>query len=190
MSQNRTLFDEPESQLLDLFQEQVPPTSKIDVVQMDFVGADAMGWEELFAGFDRLYAITYSSGMGFIYALLQKFPYAEIIFGFDEVISYNLQEIMAYQLKTIERLKTISNQTKTDLLARIDNHTLKLRVAREKLSHEKIYLLEADDGRKRVVMGSANMSYAAFSGKQRENVCYVDGERAFDWYKQSFDQLK
>ncbi len=190
MSQNRTLFDEPESQLLDLFQEQVPPTSKIDVVQMDFVGADAMGWEELFAGFDRLYAITYSSGMGFIYALLQKFPYAEIIFGFDEVISYNLQEIMAYQLKTIERLKTISNQTKTDLLARIDNHTLKLRVAREKLSHEKIYLLEADDGRKRVVMGSANMSYAAFSGKQRENVCYVDGERAFNWYKQSFDQLK
>lgn len=173
-----------------MFQEQAAPTGKIDVVQMDFVTADAMGWEELFAGFDRLYAITYSSGMGFIYALLKKFPYAEIIFGFDEVISYNLQEIMAYQLKTIERLKTISNQTKTDLLARIDDHTLRLRVAREKLSHEKIYLLEADDGRKRVIMGSANMSYAAFSGKQRENVCYVDGERAFGWYKQSFDQLK
>lgn len=185
-----SLFDGEGNAQPDLFTEQATNSGKIDVVQMEFVAAEDMGWEQLFAGFDRLYAITYSSGIGFINSLLQKFPYAEIIFGFDEVISYNLQEIMAYQLKTIERLKTISNQTKTDLLARIDSNSLKLFVARQKLSHEKIYLLDADDGRKRVIMGSANMSYAAFSGKQRENICYLDGERAFEWYKQSFDQLK
>jgi len=107
---------------------------------------------------------------GFICTLLQKFQYAEIIFGFEEVMTYNLQEIMAYQPKTIERLRTTSNQAKIDMLARIDSHALKMFVARKKLSHEKIYLLEADSGRKRVVMGSANMSYAAFSGHQRENV--------------------
>jgi hypothetical protein len=34
------------------------------------------------------------------------------------------------------------------------------------------------------------MSYAAFSGRQRENICYIDGERAFDWYKNNFDDFK
>lgn len=185
-----SLFEGGENDQLDLFREKTGSSEKIEVVQLDFVGADSVSWEELFSGFDRLYAITYSSGMRFINDLLQKFAYAEIIFGFDEVISFNLQEIMAYQLKTIERLKVVSSQTKTDLLARIENSSLKMYVARQKLSHEKLYLLEAEDGRKRVIMGSANMSRAAFSGRQRENICYIDGERAFDWYKRSFDQLK
>ena len=103
----------------NLFDEQSADAGQIDVVQMEFVGAENVSWEELFTGFDRLYAITYSSGMGFIYALLQKFQYAEIIFGFEEVMTYSLQEIVAYQLKTIERLQTTSNQAKIDLLARI-----------------------------------------------------------------------
>ena len=60
----------------------------------------------------------------------------------------------------------------------------------EHLSHEKIYLLSADDGRKRVVMGSANMSFQAFGGGQRENICYMDGESAYDWYSDVFDSLK
>ena len=46
--------------------------------------------------------------------------------------------------------------------------------------HEKLYLLSASDGRKRVVLGSANLSYQAFSGIQRENICYIDGEEIFD----------
>jgi hypothetical protein len=157
---------------------------------MDFVGAEEMRWEELFEGFDKLYAITYSSGIAFICALLKHFQYAEVIFGFEDVISYDLQEIIAYQFKTIERLRNESDKAKTDMLARIDQEELRLYVAKKKLSHEKIYLLEAADGRKRVVMGSANMSYAAFSGRQRENICYVDGDRAFDWYKHSFDELR
>ena len=190
MSQNNSLFDEGENAQSNLFTDPVTTSGKIDVVQMEFKGAESVKWEELFAGFDRLYAITYSSGMGFICALLQKFQYAEVIFGFEEVMTYSLQEIMAYQLKAIERLKITSSKTGLDLVARIDSNALKMFVARQKLSHEKIYLLEAADGRKRVIMGSANMSFAAFSGKQRENICFIDGELAFEWYKDNFDSLK
>ena len=39
-------------------------------------------------------------------------------------------------------------------------------------------------------MGSANMSYNAFGGRQRENICYVDGEQAYEWYKNIFESLK
>lgn len=38
-------------------------------------------------------------------------------------------------------------------------------------------------------MGSANMSLSAFTGRQRENICFVDGGQAFDWYKDCYDEL-
>lgn len=39
-------------------------------------------------------------------------------------------------------------------------------------------------------MGSANMSFTAFSGSQRENICYMDSERAYDWYMACYNELK
>ncbi|QGT99478.1 hypothetical protein SYNTR_0885 [Candidatus Syntrophocurvum alkaliphilum] len=190
MKENISLFNIEENQDENLFDDPSTNSKKIDVVQMEFVEAKQLNWDELFSGYDRLYAITYSSGIGFISDLLQHFKYAEIIFGFEGVMTYSLQEIMAYQLKTIERIRTTSNKKKVDIISKIDNQELKMFVARKQLSHEKIYLLESDNGKKRVIMGSANMSNAAFSGQQRENICYIDGERAFEWYKESFDDFK
>jgi len=189
MGDTLSLFDIPDSPG-QLFEGKSEQPGQLDVVHMDFIEAESLGWQELFSGFDRLYAITYSSGIGFIYALLKKFQYAEVIFGCEDVMSFNLQEVMAYQIKMIERLRTTSGKAGVDLISRIDEQTLRMFVARQKLSHEKIYLLEAEDGRKRVVMGSANMSYAAFSGQQRENICYLDGDKAYEWYKNSFEALK
>lgn len=185
-SENLSLFDMPSNGQMSLDHT----SGSVDVVRAEFVRAETLSWEELFDGYDILYAITYSSGTDFVCKLLKKFERAEIIFGFDEVISYSLQEIMAYQLKTVERLRDRSSKNKLDLLTRIDDGSLRLLVARKQLSHEKIYLLEAKDGRKRVVMGSANMSHSAFSGTQRENICYMDGGRAFEWYYGCFEQLR
>ena len=96
-------------------------------------------------------------------------------------MDYSMQSVMAYQCKLIERMR---NKAYKKLAERVENGTLHLFVARDILSHEKIYLLSAKDGRKRVIMGSANMSAAAFEGRQRENICYMDGDEAFDWYIQ------
>lgn len=162
----------------------------LDVVKMEFSGAETLSWQELFSGFDTLHAITYSSGIGFVYHLLSLFEEAEIIFGCDEVISYSLREVMAYQCKLVERMRETAGKMKLDLISRIDNDTLRFYVAHGVLSHEKIYLLSAKDGRKRVVMGSANMSFSAFGGGQRENICYLDGDRAYDWYWDCYCQLR
>ena len=185
-SDNLSLFDISSNEQISLDRT----SSSLDVVKVEFAEAESITWEELFDGYDELFAITYSSGVDFICKLLKKFDKAQIIFGFDEVMSYNLQEIMAYQLKTVERLREKASKNKLDLLTRIDDGSLRLFVARKQLSHEKIYLLKADDGRKRVIMGSANMSYSAFSGSQRENICYMDGDRGYDWYFGCFEQLR
>lgn len=181
---NFGIFDD-----MDLF-EAASDNQKLDVVKMDFLEAESITWHELFDTFDTLHAITYSSGIGFVYQLLEKFKNAEIIFGCDAVISFSLQEIMAYQAKVIEKMRQTAGKMKLDLASRIDNNTLRFYVANTVLSHEKIYLLSADDGRKRVIMGSANMSRTAFSGSQRENICYIDGDRAYDWYFDCYTKLK
>lgn len=168
----------------------VQPTGSLDVVRMEFAGAETRSWKELFSGFDTLHAITYSSGIDFIYQLIDLFDQTEILFGCDEVISYSLQEVMAYQCKMVERMRNTASKMKLDLVSRIDDGSLRFYVARSVLSHEKIYLLSHKDGHKRVIMGSANLSRSAFGGYQRENICYVDGDAAYDWYWNCYCQLR
>lgn len=165
----------------------VKDSSHLDVVKLHYDSCESLTWQELFSGFDQLYAITYSSGLGFVCKLLDHFEQAEIIFGCEDVLDYSMQSIMAYQCRLIERMR---NEPYRKLSSRVENGTLHLYVARDVLSHEKIYLLSAKNGRKRVVMGSANMSASAFEGRQRENICYMDGDEAFDWYMECYQTLK
>lgn len=185
--ENLSLFDIPEET-----QEQIKVQSpaSLAVAKMEFAGAETLSWQELFSGYDTLHAITYSSGIDFVYQLIDLFQQAEILFGCDEVISYSLQEVMAYQCKMVERMRDTASKMKLDLVSRIENGTLRFYVAHSVLSHEKIYLLSAHDGRKRVIMGSANLSRSAFGGYQRENICYLDGEAAYDWYWDCYCQLR
>ena len=164
--------------------------NSIDVVKMEYLAAETMSWKQLFSGFDELHAITYSSGINFVYQLLDLFQKAEIVFGCEDVMSYSLQEVMAYQSKLTERIRESCGKAKLNLIDRIENNTLRFYAANSMLSHEKVYLLSAADGRKRVIMGSANMSFNAFGGRQRENICYMDSAEAYDWYMHSYLSLR
>ena len=180
---NFSLFDEANS-------KQTDHAKKLDVLKLTYDHAETATWRELFSGFDHLYAITYSSGIGFLYQLLELFDRAQIIFGCETVMPFKLQEIMAFQNKVIERMRHESSSKRDQLIARIEDQSVRFFVARAQLSHEKIYLLSSQDGRRRVIMGSANMSFNAFGGRQRENICYLDDGKAFDWYYDIFETLK
>lgn len=184
------LNDKQNLSLFDINDTQKNFNSKIDVVKLEYVEAEAMTWQELFCGFDKLKAITFSSGINFVYNLFDMFADVEVIFGCESVMSFSFQEILAYQSAMIERIRDFESRSKQKVIDRIEDGTVHFYIANKQLSHEKIYLLEAKDGRKRVVMGSANMSYNAFSGIQRENICCVDGGSAYDWYLEKFYDLK
>ncbi len=164
--------------------------SRIEVVKLDYVHSELLTWKELFDGFNKIYAITFSSGLGFVNELLDMFSYAEIIFGCEDVMSLGIKEIMAYQDTLIERIRGDKQGVKDKMIDRIKSGTAHFYVAEKVVSHEKIYLLEGEGDKKRVVMGSANMSYNAFGGKQRENISYMDGEAAFDYYMDVYNSLK
>ena len=176
-----SLFDENED-------NNTAHLGNLNVVHLEFLEGHSTSWQELFTGYDELHAITYSSGIGFIAKLINLFENAEIIFGCEQVISYAVNEVMAFQTALIERVRL--SKSKDILIDRIKNGTLKLLVTHGKLSHEKIYLLSSKDGKKRVIMGSANMSEQAFSGHQRENISYIDGEEAYEWYMSIYETLR
>ena len=163
---------------------------RLDVVKMEYVGSESITWRELFSGYDSIKAITFSSGIGFVYQLLDMFEDAEIIFGCEEVMSYTLQEIMAYQAKLMERIRKTDSVSKEKMIERVERGDVRLFVARRRLSHEKLYLLRSNDGRARVVFGSANMSFNAFGGLQREIICYIDSMDAYERFDEVYEDLK
>ena len=180
---NLSIFD-----FVDEEKKDIAP--RLDVVQMEFVGCTPMSWRELFEGYESLYAITFSSGLGFINELLDQFAYAEVIFGSEQTLSRGLKDILAFQEHLIETIRSGEKGIKEKMITRIREKTARFYVAEKVMSHEKIYLLSGGDGRKRVVFGSANMSFNAFSGKQRENISFIEGDRAYDYYFEVYEGLK
>ena len=155
-------------------QSDIADVTRLDMVKLDYVASETMTWRELFSGFNELKAITFSSGIAFVYRLLDCFADAEIIFGCEEVMSNTIQEVLAFQAKLMERIRETDSTAKKKLLDRVESGNVRLFVSRDRVSHEKLYLLAAKDGRRRVVFGSANMSFNAFGGRQREIICYTD----------------
>lgn len=164
------------------------PNTQLQVVKASFVEAKNSTWQELFEGYDEMYAITYSSGIQFMSTLLQRFEYAEVIFGYEDMVDDNVAAIMAVEAKMVEMITQSKGAIK--MAQAMKEEKLKLFVSRDLKSHEKVFVLRAKDGRVRVITGSANMSASAFCGYQRENITYFEEQEAFDWYNERFIDFK
>jgi hypothetical protein len=92
---------------------------------------------------------------------------------------YRFTDALADQKAFIERfIRPALSRRGAELLERVQNRTVRFRLLRETPSHAKLYLL-AGDSRFRAVAGSANLSLAAFSGRQRETFFVTDGEAEY-----------
>lgn len=164
-------------------------TQALSVVKAVYADTVETNWEELFDGFDRLYAITFSSGIEFVNKVINKFSYAEVVFGCEKIIANDIAAIMSVQIDSVQRLA--KSKSAGNLANRLDDGSLQLYVSRDTKSHEKIFILEsADHKRVQVITGSANMSASAFCGIQRENIVCFDDEAAFSHYKVLFETFK
>lgn len=77
-------------------------------------------------------------------ALLEKFEYAEVIFGCEDIVDNNVAAIMAVEGKMVE---LITKNKSANLMARLmKEDKLKLYVSRDSKLHEKVFVLKAKDG--------------------------------------------
>ena len=165
-------------------------TRPLTVFRAELLSCDQASWEELFDGFTALQAITFSSSLEMLLRLADRLDDMEIVFGSESILSrehlalaqasqtiqaYGFGDALVDQKALVEALARLLGRTGQRLLERVATGTLRFRLLRGRPSHEKLYLLSGPAGR-RVITGSANLSLAAFEGRQQEVYVAFDGE--------------
>ena len=167
----------------------------------ELLGSEEASWDELFAGYTALKAITFSSSIEMLLRLADRLADVEVVFGSESILSkehlalaqasqtihsYGFGDALIDQKALVEALSRFLGGAGSKLLERVVAGTLRFRLLRGRPSHEKLYLLAGPSGY-RVLTGSANLSLAAFEGRQHEVHVAFDGEpawRLFDGYYQ------
>ena len=164
------------NQLLFEDAETVTRRDELNVVhaRAESVGAFAASH---FAGFTAMRALTYSTSIPMIAGLLaeHRFESFECVFGHGGILSREAESILAFQQVIADRLsdsilglKDVDDEQKQLVYDRVAKETVRFFVVKDAIAHAKIYLLEGPNGRRRAIVGSANLSERAFSaGKPR-----------------------
>jgi GTPase SAR1 family protein len=147
----------------------------------------------LFEGFTSLRVLTYSVSIPMTVKMLHRFEHIECVFGYEGIIN-DFSTILAVQKELSQGIlmavKGLERQQQTFILACMAEGNARFFVVKDAISHSKIYLLQGA-GKKRVIVGSANLSDRAFSGKQAETiVVFDDDEAAWQHYEQEYEKVR
>ncbi len=149
----------------------------------------------LFGGFTSLRALTYTPSIPMIFNLLKNFDYDdfECIFGHNGILRRDAADILAFQTAIDEKInagfvgvKGLPEERRKIIYNRAANGAARFYVVKDAIAHAKIYLLERQ-GLRRVIVGSANLSETAFSGRQAETlVAFDNDDAAWEHYSRQY----
>lgn len=150
------------------------------------LGKSSVGsWQELFAGYTSLKAITYSSSIGMLKQVVKIVNNVEIIFGNESILG-SIKDIIAAQYATVKTLQEENFKNNNILIDKIEQDKLSLFVTSidAHTSHQKIYLLSDEKNNFRTIVGSANLSLKAFgsTGNQLETIMVSDDFDTYDLF--------
>ena len=165
------------------------------VVRASFVDERKFSWD-LFEGYDSLRVLTYSASTNAIVRMLDNYSFEtfECVFGYEGTLR-EIRSILAFQKVVVGDTRAaimgLKDERHIRILEKVHAGQAHFRVLRKSIAHAKLYLLSARDGRRRVVIGSANLSEQAFSGNQPETlVAFDNDEAAWSHYNQMFDEIR
>ena len=165
------------------------------IVHANFSGESQFTWD-LFKGYDCMKVLTYSASTNAIIRMLDNYSFEtfECVFGYEGTLR-EIKSILAFQKivvgDTRAAIMGLKDERHIRILEKIHSGKAHFRVLRKSIAHAKLYLLSSKDGRRRVVVGSANLSEQAFSGNQSETlVVFDDDERAWSHYNRMFDEIR
>ena len=166
------------------------------VVDAEFVSEAKFSWP-LFDGYEKIRILTYSAGISAIVRLLDEHDFTdfECVFGCESTLR-TFKDIMAFQQvaisDTLAAIKGLKDQRHAFILGRVRERQARFRVLRKAIAHSKLYLLEnATNGNTRAIIGSANLSETAFSGRQSETLVKFDNdESAWSHYSRMYKEIR
>ena len=168
----------------------------LKVVTAQFKGVEPFSWG-IFDGFDRMYVLTYSASAQMIVRMLERYPFSffECIFGYEEGLRQVPDLVKPHQLlnnPVWDYALQLEDDRQRIILERILAGKARFFVVKDNVAHAKLYLLETNGGeRRRVIVGSANLSERAFGGKQSETLVVFDNDaQAWGHYSREYDSVK
>ena len=169
--------------------------SGLRVVNARFVSERQFDWS-LFEGYDQLRVLTYSASVNAIVRMLDNYSFNsfECVFGYEGTLR-DIKNILAFQKVVVGDTRAAIMGLKDDrhvhILKKVHAGQARFRVLRKAIAHAKIYLLSNADGRNRVIVGSANLSEQAFSGRQAETLVFFDDdEEAWAHYNRMYQTIR
>lgn len=166
------------------------------VAHAQFLGESRFEWG-LFSGYDSIRALTYSASIPTIVRMLDEHDFArfECVFGCESTL-HDIKQVLVFQQVAAgdvrAAIKGLSDPRHVHILEQVRNGRATFRVLRKQTAHAKLYLLEdARSGQTRVIIGSANLSETAFSGRQPETLVKFDNdELAWEHYVRMYEMIR
>ena len=167
-----------------LFEE----SAGLGVVRASFEGFERSSFVELIAGYSSLRVLTYSNSVSIINRAAAAVESLEIVFGREDIVGKMGQYAYYQKLLLDELVGEIKG--KDFIKHKISSGDMRLYVVRDIVSHEKLFLLEGEEGT-RVITGSANFSERGFSGSQNESYVLFDNDAgAWEYFNDKYEKIK
>ena len=169
-------------------------------VRTRVLDAQAMGTREFdleeFAQYRRIRILTYSSSIQMLHTVLDRFADSQVecVLGYARVVN-DLADIIALQTAAMEdvrsALRDLSGSQRGEVLERVRDGRLHVRVVEGHASHAKIFLLsDGPDGGRCVLTGSANFSTPALLGEQHEVLIRFCDDRAWEHFEGQYLEVR
>ena len=169
--------------------------ARTQVLDAKATGVDEFDLDE-FGRYRRIRILTYSSSTQMLSTVLERFEEAcvECVLGYSRAVN-DMAAIIALQTAAMEdvrvALRGLSSKRRDEILKRVQDGRLRVRVVEGHVSHAKIFLLsEGPDGDRCVLTGSANFSTSALLGDQHEVLIRFRDDRAWEHFEGQYLEVR
>ena len=169
--------------------------ARTQVLDAEAIGVGEFDLDE-FGRYRRIRILTYSSSTQMLSTVLERFEEAcvECVLGYSRAVN-DMAAIIALQTAAMEdvrvALRGLSSKRRDEILKRVQDGRLRVRVVEGHVSHAKIFLLsEGPDGDRCVLTGSANFSTSALLGDQHEVLIRFRDDRAWEHFEGQYLEVR
>ena len=167
------------------------------IVKARALSEEDADWDSVFAGYEKIRILTYSASVPAIHKILTSHDFTDVecVFGSERVL-HQLKEILSFQKIVTEDVRAaimgMEDARHVEILKRVSAGQARFRCMRGYVAHAKIYLLSNfSNDSTRVMVGSANLSELAFSGKQPETLQVFDNDAtAWQIYNRMYEKIR
>ena len=169
--------------------------ARTQVLDAEATGVGEFDLDE-FGRYSRIRILTYSSSTKMLSTVLERFKKArvECVLGHSRAVN-DMAAIIALQTAAMEdvrsALRGLSVPSRDEVLRRVREGRLQVRVVEGHVSHAKIFLLsEGPNCNRCVLTGSANFSTSALLGDQHEVLIRFRDDRAWEHFEGQYLEVR